>query len=123
MDFSLPVVGELDHGTLDQQLTVSANTYIQCVNVTVSNDTVPEENEFFQILISSISRIASSTSIHQRYNVSAIVTIIDDDCKCIFTLHNSFRICHTFHAYAYNYSNMQSRVCEWSVHISRSLPM
>ena len=114
--FSHLVVDEVDHGTLDQQMTVSADTYRQCVNVTISNDTVLEENEIFQISISFISRITGSTYIYQQYYVSATVTIIDDDRKYIHIVVSVISLC-------YNCSNLQSRVCEWSVLISWSLPM
>ena len=63
---------------------MSANLGTQCVTIDITNDNETEENELFQISISSISTVSSSTGIYQLYTQSATVTIIDDDCKSIF---------------------------------------
>ena len=86
----VPCEGEADHGSLQQQLNISANLTRQCVIIDITNDNETEENEFFQISISiirynnrisSISTVYSSTRIYQLHTQSATVTIIDDDCK------------------------------------------
>ena len=79
-------IGEIDHGMLNQQLIVSADTYKQCMNVTISNDGLPEDKESFLIPILSIRHVASSTYQYQAYNTSAMVTIIDDDCKYYYAV-------------------------------------
>lgn len=78
---NITCVGEADHGSLQQQLTISASLSKQCVMINITDDNEIEEDEFFQITISSISRISGSTEIYQLYTQSATVTIIDDDCK------------------------------------------
>ena len=80
----VPCEGEADHGSLQQQLNISANLTRQCVTIDITNDNETEENEFFQISISSISTVSSSTGIYQLHTQSATVTIIDDDCKSMF---------------------------------------
>ena len=77
----IPCEGEADHGSLQQQLIISANLTRQCVTIDITNDNETEENEFFQISISSFSTVSSSTGIYQLHTQSATVTIIDDDCK------------------------------------------
>ena len=77
----VPCEGEADHGSLQQQLNISANLTRQCVTIDITNDDEMEENEFFQI---TISRIHYNTGIFQLHTKSATVTIIDDDCKLTF---------------------------------------
>ena len=82
--YNITCEGEADHGSLQQQLNISANLSRQCVTIDITNDNETEENEFFQISISSIIRVSSSSGIYQLYTSSATVTIIDDDCKTTF---------------------------------------
>ena len=84
--FCISHKGEADHGTLQQQLIVSANLGTQCVSIDIINDNETEENVLFQISISSITNVSSSTNIYQLHTQSATVTIINDDCKSIFYL-------------------------------------
>ena len=76
----VPCEGEADHGSLQQQLNISANLTRQCVTIDITNDNEAEENEFFQISI-SIIRFNTGIRIYQLHTQSATVTIIDDDCK------------------------------------------
>ena len=73
--------GLVDHGSLDQQLTLSASLGRQCFNITIANDDVVEEDEFFQLTITSIRRNSSNLYPYQETTPLATVTIIDDDCK------------------------------------------
>ena len=57
---------------------MSANLGTQCVSIDIINDNETEENELFQISISSITTVSG---IYQLQTQSATVTIIDDDCK------------------------------------------
>ena len=79
--YHVTCVGKADHGSLQQQLNVSANFSRQCVTIDITNDNVMEKNEFFQISISSTSLVSSSTRIYQLHTQSTTVTIIDDDGK------------------------------------------
>ena len=63
---------------------MSANLGTQCVTIDIINDNETEENELFQISISSITTVSSSNGIYQLHTQSATVTIIDDDRKSIF---------------------------------------
>ena len=82
--YTITFIGVVDHGSLQQQLIVSANFSRQCVTIDITNDNETEENEFFQISISSIIRVSGSTFIYQLHTPSATVTIIDDDCESTF---------------------------------------
>ena len=74
------LLGEPDHGTLQQELTISAARGKQCVDITITDDDVPEENEFFQITLSNI-QLVEATYVYQLHTPSATVTIVDDDGK------------------------------------------
>ena len=78
----------VDHGSLEQQLNLSASLGRQCFNITITNDEVVEEDELFQLSIPSISYVAGNSRIYRQDIVAATVTIIDDDCKS-FTLTTS----------------------------------
>ena len=71
----------VDHGSLDQQLTLSASLGRQCFNITITNDDVVEEDEFFQLTLTSIARNSSNLFPYQETTPLATVTIMDDDCK------------------------------------------
>ena len=76
------LLGEPDHGSLQQELNVSAARGKQCVDITITDDDVPEENEFFQITLSNIQLVEANFSyFYQLHTPSATVTIVDDDCK------------------------------------------
>ena len=72
----------MDHGLLEEEFTVSASLRRQCFNITIINDDVAEEDEFFQVSLTSIRRIAGN-NIYEVLIRRATVTIIDDDCKSI----------------------------------------
>ena len=71
----------VDHGSLEQQLTLSASAGRQCFNIVITNDDVAEEDEFFQLTLTSIRRTSSNLYHYQVLTQTATVTIIDDDCK------------------------------------------
>ena len=95
---SLPLlhnVGEVDHGSLEQQLTFSANMGRQCFNISITDDDEVEEDELFQLTLSRVRRTTGNTYIRQRNITAATITIIDNDCKlaimcfrCIHTTNN-----------------------------------
>ena len=70
----------MDHGSLEQELTVSASLGRQCFNITIINDDVAEEDEFFQVSFTSFRRI-DGNNIYQLLITTANVTVVDDDCK------------------------------------------
>ena len=70
----------MDHGSLEQELTVSASLGRQCFNITIINDDVAEEDEFFQVSFTSFRRI-DGNNIYQLLIMTANVTVVDDDCK------------------------------------------
>ena len=83
----------VDHGSLDQQLTLSASLGRQCFNITITNDDVVEEDEFFQLTLTSIARTSSNFSPYQVPTLLATVTIIDDDCKPYFYYTKGYKLC------------------------------
>ena len=85
--------GVVDHGSLDQQLTLSASLGRQCFNITITNDDVVEEDEFFQLTLTSIARTSSNFSPYQVPTLLATVTIIDDDCKPYFYYTKGYKLC------------------------------
>ena len=106
----------MDHGSLEQELTVSASLGRQCFNISIINDDVAEEDEFFQVSLTSI-RFVAGNNIYQVLTPTAAVTIIDDDCKSFkFQFNSSFKMVSRL-------SDLQSRVCEWTLQISWSLPV
>ena len=78
---SLCLLGEVDHGTSNQSVMISATLAKQCVNISITDDSVVEEDEFFQISITSIFRYAGGYNPYYLSIMSATVTIIDNDCK------------------------------------------
>ena len=80
---SLPLlhnVGEVDHGSLEEQLTFSASMGRQCFNISITDDDEVEEDELFQLALSLVRRTAGNTDVYQHIP-TATITIIDDDCK------------------------------------------
>ena len=70
------VAGEMDHGSLEQELTVSSSLGRQCFNITIINNDVAEEDE---LSLTAIRRRAGKTLL----TPTATVTLIDDDCKSV----------------------------------------
>ena len=61
-------------------MVISVTQGRQCANISITDDSVPEDDELFQVLISSVRQTVGKP----RYNLlqrTAIVSIIDDDCK------------------------------------------
>ena len=52
----------------------------QCANISITDDSVPENDELFQVSISSIRRTIGTPRYTLRQR-TARVSIIDDDCK------------------------------------------
>ena len=73
--------GEVDYESLDQEMLVSATHSRQCVNVTIINEDVVEEDEDFSLSISSVFKIAGYSDHHEILIKKTTVTIINDDCK------------------------------------------
>ena len=81
---SLPLlhnVGDVDHGSLEQQLTFSASVGRQCFNISTTDDDEVEEDELFQLALSLVRRTAGNATAYQLNIPTATITIIDDDCK------------------------------------------
>ena len=76
----IPYEGEGDHGPPQQQLNVPANFSRECLTINITNNNVTEENELFRISLGFFRPY----DIYHVYPLSAIVTIIDDDCKSTF---------------------------------------
>ena len=54
------------------------------MDITITDDDVPEENEYFWIILSNIQLVEANsnyTYFYQLHTPSATVTIVDDDCK------------------------------------------
>ena len=86
---SLPLlhnVGEVDHGSLEQQLTFSASTGRQCFNISITDDDEVELDELFQLTLSDINHTIANTNIYQLNTPTTIITIIDDDCKLVIAI-------------------------------------
>ena len=75
------LLGGFDHENVNRGFTVSSNIPKQCINITITNDTELEEDEFFQLSITSIIRAAGNYGAYQLLNVLVTITIIDDDRK------------------------------------------
>ena len=110
--------GVVDHGSLDQQLTLSASLGRQCFNITIANDDVVEEDEFFQLTLTSVEMTSLNLFPYQVTTPLATVTIIDDDCKPYFNYTNVVKLCCSNIL-----SCLHSKLCEWTMQISGSLPV
>ena len=75
----IKLLGILDHGEIEEDLTLSAVNYSHCFNISVTDDNLPEENEYFELTLTNIIRRASNTYIHQVHTPVANVTILDND--------------------------------------------
>ena len=81
---SLPLlhnVGEVDHGSLEQQLIFSDSMGRQCFNISITDDGEVEEDELFQLTLSDVRYTTGNTTAYQLNKPTATITIIDDDCK------------------------------------------
>ena len=74
-------LGTSDHDTYQQDVTLSATNNRHCANISITEDTLPEENELFQLSMSNI-RALFGFSPFQEHTPVATVTIFDDDGKC-----------------------------------------
>ena len=91
-------VGEVDHGSLEQQLTFSTSMGRQCFNISITDDGEVEEDELFQLTLSGLSRTTGNTTAYQLNIPTATITIIDDDCKLAIV----FRATTLFRAIMHN---------------------
>ena len=72
----------MDHESLRRELNISANLSRQCVNVTINDDSVAEEDEIFWISVSYIRNAAGRRVRHPYYyRRRATILILDDDSK------------------------------------------
>ena len=85
-------VGEVDHGSLEQQLTFSTSMGRQCFNISITDDDEVEEDELFRLTLSDVSRTAGNTTAYQLNISTATITIIDDDCKFVFMCSNNITV-------------------------------
>ena len=100
--------GLVDHGSLDQELTLSSSLGRQCFNITIANDGVVEEDEFFQLTLTFIARTSSNNFYYQVQTPLATVTIIDDDCKPFYYTKAVKLCCSNI------LSCLHSKLCEWT---------
>ena len=71
---------------------MSSSLRRQCFNITIIDDDVAEEDEFFQVSLTLI-RFLAGNNIYQMLTPTATVTIIDDDCKSIkFQFNSPFKM-------------------------------
>lgn len=68
---------------LEEEVTLSATSGNICTTVTIMDDDVVEENEFFQIIFSQIKHVSGYYGPYQLLNPITTVAIIDDDGKHI----------------------------------------
>ena len=73
----------MDHESLRRELNISANLSRQCVNVTINDDNVAEEDEIFWITVSYIRNAAGRLVRYPNpyYRRRATILILDDDSK------------------------------------------
>ena len=68
-----------DYGALQQDVMLSAVNNRPCVNITITSDTVPEQEEFFQVALINVRRISATVPSYQVAIAVTNVTIYDDD--------------------------------------------
>lgn len=68
-----------DFETFQQSVTLSAVNNRPCVNITITNDTIPELEEFFQVTLVNVRRISANVPSYQVTIPVTNVTIFDDD--------------------------------------------
>ena len=71
----------MDHESLRRELNISVNLSRQCVNVTINDDDVAEEDEIFWIYVSYIRNAAGRLVRYPYYRSRATILILDDDSK------------------------------------------
>ncbi|CAI8024249.1 Latent-transforming growth factor beta-binding protein 1, partial [Geodia barretti] len=72
---------KVDHESLRQELSLSANLSRQCFNVTINDDDVAEDDEIFWIYLQYI-RNAAGRGVRYPYRNRATIIILDDDLNC-----------------------------------------
>ena len=70
-----------DYGALQQDVMLSAVNNRPCVNITITNDTVPEQEEFFEVALINVRRISATVPTYHLAIAVTNVTIYDDDCE------------------------------------------
>ena len=68
-----------DYEALQQNMTLSSVQNRSCINITITNDSVPEPEEFFQVALTNLSRISANVTEYQVAIAVTNITIIDDD--------------------------------------------
>ena len=71
----------MDHGSLNEQLNLTAGQSKQCFNITITDDDVVEEDEVFWISITRIRNAAGQYKRHPYRRRANIFIIDDDNCK------------------------------------------
>ena len=64
---------------IEQDVIVSAANNRHCFNISITDDTLPEENECFVLGLENIKAIEFNLSIYQLHSSAATVTILDND--------------------------------------------
>ena len=67
----------------------------QCANISITDDSVPQDDELFQVSISSVRRTVGTPRYTLRQR-TAIVSIIDDDRKKTLTIFIFDYVYYTF---------------------------
>lgn len=68
-----------DFETFQQSVTLSAVNNRPCINITITNDAIPELEEFFQVALMDVRRISANFPYYQVAISVTNVTIFDDD--------------------------------------------
>ena len=82
--------GVADHEQAPEYHTWNQVTFLidqsstQCVNITITNDNIEENVEFFEIYISGMFRLHGNPKINLNPK-EAVIAIYDDDCKSFFS--------------------------------------
>ena len=76
-----PLKDKVDHESLQQELSLSANLSRQCLNITINDDDVAEDDEIFWIILSWIRNAAGR--VRYPFRGKATIIILDDDCKSV----------------------------------------
>ena len=72
-------LGVLDYVEIEQDVIISAANNRQCFNISITDDTLLEENEYFELTLTNIRNRVSNTYIHQIPIQVANITVLDDD--------------------------------------------
>ena len=75
----IKLLGILDHEEIEEDLTLSTANNSHCFNISITDDTLPEENEYFELTLTNIIRRQYNYSVYQVHTPVVTVTILDND--------------------------------------------